>query len=208
MTEPVRNRITFRWINYHMTSFLKLILVFHPFRFNKGTFPIILIPFGNWGTFIFSCVSALIIFLPIVIMIGNLINVQIFIPELLIVTAFGLIFGTIFRSIQDRSTGRVQIDRNKLVLELYGFWEKEVHVFSRNSWLGLVFFEEKFGSTKNFKICLQMKDGRQVMLVLTIFKRKGEKALKKYAQLLALNVVESQSKDIINNGNFQLGSSN
>lgn len=199
--------LTSSWLKYHLFSFLNLILVFHPFRIKSERLPMVFTPNGAFHTFLFSLVTSIIIFLPIVLFIGNAINADILVPELFIVTVFGLIFGTIFRSIQGKSACHIHIFRHEFILTLFGFYKKEIEVFSKSKWEGLVLYKEKFRSTKNYKVCLQLDDGRQVMLVLTIFAKKADKQLKSLCRILGLEEISPIKREIINDGHIHLGNS-
>jgi hypothetical protein len=98
----------------------------------------VLTPNGAFSTFLFASVSSLIIYFPIVLFIGNAINAGIWIPELFIVSAFGLVFVTVFRSIQGKFVSHIHIYRHELILTFYRFYEKEVEVFNRKEWSGVV----------------------------------------------------------------------
>ena len=199
--------LTSSWLKYHLFSFLNLILVFHPFRIKSERLPMVFTPNGAFHTFLFSIVTSLLIFFPIVLFIGNAINANMLIPELFIVSAFGLVFGTIFRSIQSRSACHIHIFRHELILTLFGFYKKEIEVFSKNKWEGLVLYKEKFRSTKNYKVCLQLDDGRQVMLILTIFAKKAQKRLNLLCRTLGLKEMSPKQRQIINDGHIHLGNS-
>ena len=197
--------LSLNWLKYHLLTIPRLIFVFHPFRIKSDRLPIVLIPYGAIPTFLFALVSSLIIYLPLILFIGNAINANIIIPELFIVSAFGIVFGIIFRNIQGKSACQIQIYRHELVLTFYGFYKEEVEVFSKDKWEGLVLYKEKFRSTKNYKVCLHLDDGRQVMLALTIFRKRANTKLKSLCQILKLKEINPLKRQIINDGNIQLG---
>jgi len=197
--------LSLSWLKYHLLTLLQLIIVFHPFRIKSNRLPIVLIPYGAIPTFLFALVSSLLIYLPLVLFIGLAINANILAPELFIVSAFGLIFGTIFRSIQGKSISHIHVYRHELILTFFGFYEKEVEIIRRDKWEGLVLYKEKYRSTKNFKVCLQLDDGRQVMLELTIFGKRAKRKLYSLGKILKLKEINPQQMQIINDGHVHLG---
>lgn len=197
--------LSLSWLKYHLTTLLRLIIIFQPFRIKSNRLPIVLIPYGAIPTFLFALVSSLIILLPLVLFIANAINANILVPELFVVSAFGLIFGTIFRSMQGKSISHIRAYRHEMILTFFGFYKKEEEIFRRDKWEGLVLYKEKYRSTKNYKVCLQLDDGRQVMLELTIFRKRAERQLTSLCQILGLKEMEPMQRQIINDGHVQVG---
>lgn len=199
-------KISLQWLQYHLISFIELVFAFHPFRWRNNTLPIICTPVSAFPTFLFSTVINAIIYLPLVIFIGNYINTNILITELFIISVFGLLFGTIFRAIQGKIS-YISINNAELKIMSYGFYEKEITLFKRNELAGIVLFKDKFKGTKNFKICIELFEKQQIMLELTMFEKKANKLMKYYCKTLNLKVVNGSKKEILNDGNFTISGS-
>ncbi len=200
----MNNKITFSWLVYHLRTFLELIFVFHPFKRIGNNLPMVCIPNGSIGTFLFAVVTSLIIDLPLILFIANIINAGVLIPELFIVSIFGIVFGTIFRNIQARMVSHVHIDEHKLALTYFGFYKKEVTIFERDELKNMVLIKEKYRNTKNYKVCIELVDGRQLMLELTIFKQRAERILNTYRKALHLLVSDPSKKQIINDAHITI----
>ncbi len=168
--------------------------------------PVTIIPYGGLPTFIFSLIISLIIYLPVVLFLLQAAGTGNPSFELFIVSGFGLIFGTIFRSIQGQSISRIIVDWDELELTFFRFEGMEVESFPRANWEGLSIFKDNVRGTNNFKVCLILNDGRQVMLEHSIFKKRAEKMLKIYTQILGLKEIQPPEKQIVNDGNFHFGS--
>ncbi|MGQ1787587.1 MULTISPECIES: hypothetical protein [unclassified Saccharicrinis] len=196
--------ISLRWFKYHLGTFLDLIVVFHPFRRIGTKVPLVCIPNNLLSTFVFAMVSSLIIYVPVILFVANYANAGLIIPEFFIVTIFGVIFGTIFRSIQSNMVSVIQIDRHQLTLTHYGFYKKETTVIKRDQLKTMVLMKEKYRGTKNYKICVETSDGRHVMLKLTIFKKSAENILNTYRNALGLLVSNPSEKQIINDAHFTI----
>ncbi|WP_420317334.1 hypothetical protein [Ekhidna sp.] len=192
------------WLVYHLTSFIRLPLVFHPFPRSNRSIPMVIIPSAGLISFIFLLVSALLIYAPLILIFLNALVSDILVPELLIVSLFGLIIGTIFRYIQGSTSSVVRIDPRTLTLIFYRLKGKVEQVFDLNDAIGLVHYREKYRGTKNHKICIAFEDGHQVLLKLTIFEKKARKLLSSFEEVLNLKEMNPPKRSILNDGQVTL----
>ncbi|SMO52871.1 hypothetical protein SAMN06265379_102273 [Saccharicrinis carchari] len=197
-------KISLNWFKYHLVTFLDLIIAFHPFRKIGSRLPLVCIPNGGFITFVFSTVTALIIYVPVILFVVNAINTGILIPEFFIVFIFGVVFGSIFRYIQAEMVSRVDVDQHRLKLTYFGFFKKEVTIFKREELKQMVLIKEKYRNTKNYKVCVELNGGRQIMLELTIFRRRAHRILNKYKEALRLPVSDPSQKNIINDAHVTI----
>jgi len=197
-------KMTTQWFGYHLKTFPELIWVFNPFKTIGKSIPGFFIPHGRVMIFLFSLFSTCMIYIPVFSLLIVFIVKKVLIPELFIVSIFGFAFGTIFRSVQAEDTSVVFVDRSELKIIIYGFFAKKIYPFRINKLVGIILYKNKYRSTKNYKICVQLDDGRQVLLKLTIFHKKAIRYLNNYHELLGLSVIEPPKRRIINDNRISL----
>jgi hypothetical protein len=191
--------LSISWLIYHIVCLVEILLIFQPLRFRSTT------SFRSGAPiayFIFSLVWNLIIYLPIVGMVGTWINIGQFEPGFLIVTIFGLFFGGIFRSVSDNSIVLLSFDGFKMEFVTYGFYEKMIEQIPIDEIEGLTMIETSTYAYPNFKICLVLDDGRLILLYLTIFKKKAERKLNELTNLLRLKSLPYSGGNPINDMNY------
>jgi hypothetical protein len=191
--------LSISWLFYHIVCLVEILLIFQPFHFRSTT---TFRPGAPIAYFIFSLVCNLIIYLPIVGMVGTWINIGQFEPGFLIVTIFGLFFGGIFRSVTDNSIVLLSFDGFKMEFVTYGFYEKKIEQIPIDEIEGLTMIETSTYAYPNFKICLVLDDGRLILLYLTIFKKKAERKLNELTNLLRLKSLQNPGGDPINDMNY------
>jgi hypothetical protein len=190
--------LSFGWFTYFLRSNFTVFLKSLPFVGSATTFR----PVGWLGPFIFTSVVQLLIYLPLLLIIGIYINVQIFQPGFLVVTGFGIIFGTIFRSIINTSLTYLEYDGFKLKFEVFGLYEKTEESISSENLEGITHFESIVTGTHNYKICFLTKDGRLLLAHVTPWKYIFKKRLKKIVDSVQLPIVEYPGGEPINDMNI------
>lgn len=187
LTLNMKQFLTIRWLSYHLLTLLKLPLLFHPFRFGHGTS---FRPGAPFVIFLFATVSALLVYFPIFLIIGNMYNTGHFYPELLIVTGFGLAMSIFYRWITGEASCIVSYDLFKVTFVTYGFLERRLEHIPLGEVEGLGIFRTSHRGTKNHKICLIRKKGRPIMIYLTVFEKKAHRKLKELSQSMGLEMVK------------------
>ncbi|MEQ9290118.1 MAG: hypothetical protein RIG77_24520 [Cyclobacteriaceae bacterium] len=186
-----RRALSTKWLSYHLITLARFLYLFQPIRLNNIHLPVQFAPGGFWGTFLLSLVSCLFIFVPIIAFVLNITNAGVVLPELFIVSAFGLVFSIIYRSVQGEGATYLYFDGHDLFYTTFGFYESHTEVFDRKRINGVVKVKHNSKGTTNYKLCLEVEDGRLIMLRMTFFEKKADQLLVRYCELFTVRHIEN-----------------
>ena len=198
--------MSLRWIKYHFWVLWILLFQYHPFQFKNYKIPAHFKPLPKIGTFIFVIVCQICIYLPVFLFVGTAINVGLFIPGVFIISIFGFAFSILFRyTLSDKATF-INYDGKDVKYQVFGFYQLEEQIFKKDDLKSVVRLRHNFRGTNNHKVCLELQDGRLILLYLTIWKRKVMRKLEEISTLMNLPVNPHPTNGSpINDVNVSLG---